>query len=80
MKKKAASTLRVFSEKDVDGFPTDTPEWVTYCPRCGLKLPLAEHETCPNFQGEESAAGGEATGVRCAYDAEARPQGEKKKD
>jgi hypothetical protein len=74
MKKKASTKLRALVEADVDGFPTDAPEWVAYCPRCGMKLPLAEHETCPNFRGEEAGPDGDAAGVRCAYEAAPAPK------
>ena len=57
--------LRQFAEEDVDGFKSDTPRWVSFCPECGAKLPLAEHESCPNFSNPEKDASGAVTAFRC---------------
>jgi hypothetical protein len=61
------ATTRSFSESSPDGFADDRPEWVSYCPDCGAKLPAKDHEECPFFCGKESDAEGTMTAVACAY-------------
>lgn len=61
-----APHLEYFGEEDVDGFPTPTPRWVAYCPDCGAKLALAEHEACPFFGGPEKDKTGFTVAVHCA--------------
>lgn len=68
-------TVRLLAESHVDGFPTDEPEWVAYCPRCGMKLPFEEHKSCRHFEGEAHTPDGEPIAVRCAF-----PPGSKPKD
>ena len=61
------ATTRAFSESNPDGFSTDQPEWVSYCPDCGAKLPSKDHEECPYFRGKESDAEGTVTAIECGY-------------
>jgi hypothetical protein len=66
------SHVELFSEADVDGFPTETPRWVAFCPDCGSKLALEEHEACPFFGGREVDKSGFTVAVQCG-----RPHREK---
>ena len=57
--------VEYFGEADVDGFPSDTPQWVAFCPDCGAKLALDEHEACPFFGGPEVDKDGFVVAVHC---------------
>ena len=60
-----APHVEYFGEADVDGFPTETPKWVAFCPDCGAKLALDEHEACPFFGGPEVDKDGFVVAVHC---------------
>ena len=60
-------TTRQFSESCPDGFVSETPEWVAYCPECGAKLPLKDHLACAHYRGMDEGESGEATAIECAY-------------
>jgi hypothetical protein len=64
---KRIETARSFSESCPDGFVSDTPEWVAYCPECGAKLPLEDHLECAHYRGADKDASGETTAIECAY-------------
>lgn len=66
-KKPRRSHLELFSEESVDGFPTDQPTWVAFCPECGTKLPLKDHEACPLFEGREVDEDGAVVALRCGF-------------
>ena len=57
--------VETFCEEHVDGFKTDEPTWVAYCPDCGAKLALREHEACPFFSGPAVDDHGFTVGVQC---------------
>ena len=57
--------VEYFGEEDVDGFPTETPRWVAFCPDCGAKLALEEHQACPFFGGPEVDKTGFVVAVHC---------------
>lgn len=57
--------VEFFGEEDVDGFPSETPRWVAFCPDCGAKLALKEHEACPFFGGPEKDRNGFVVAVHC---------------
>lgn len=59
--------VEFFSEESVDGFPTDTPRWVAFCPDCGSKLALEDHEACPFFGGREVDENGFVVAVHCGF-------------
>ena len=71
----APATTRAFSESAPDGFPTDDPEWVSYCPKCGAKLPAKDHEECPYFRGKESDEKGTVTAIECGFSGRPRRGG-----
>jgi hypothetical protein len=60
-------TTRAFSESCPDGFASDVPEWVAFCPECGAKLPLEDHVECAHYRGTGKGDSGEATTIECAY-------------
>jgi hypothetical protein len=57
--------VEYFGEEDVDGFKSDRPRWVAFCPDCGAKLALEEHEACPFFGGPEVDRAGFVVAVHC---------------
>jgi hypothetical protein len=59
--------VEFFSEDSVDGFVSDTPQWVAFCPECGSKLALEDHEACPFFGGREVDRNGFVVAVHCGY-------------
>jgi hypothetical protein len=63
----APDHVEFFCEEDVDGFKTDEPRWVAFCPDCGAKLALREHEACPFFSGTEKDRKGFVVGVHCGF-------------
>jgi len=58
---------RLLGECDVDGFRSLAPEFASYCPRDGKKVPAADHAGCMNFGGFIYTTTGEEAGVRCLY-------------
>ena len=54
-----------FGEEHVDGFPTDAPEWVAYCSRCGSKLSPGQHEACEHCVGSVTDVTGAVTAILC---------------
>ncbi len=61
------TTTRHFTEASPDGFASDTPEWVAFCPECGVKLSAAEHAECPYYRGADSAAKEAVSAIECAF-------------
>jgi hypothetical protein len=40
---------------------------VAFCPECGTKLPLKDHEACPLFEGREVDEDGAVVALRCGF-------------
>jgi hypothetical protein len=57
--------VEFFSETNPDGFPDDQPRFVAFCPDCGTKLTLQQHEDCPFFGGSETDRDGFVIAVHC---------------
>ncbi|MFN0151865.1 MAG: hypothetical protein ACKVU1_14290 [bacterium] len=61
------TTTRIFTDASPDGFASDTPEWVAFCPECGIKLSAADHAACPYYRGADSAATEAVSAIECAF-------------
>jgi hypothetical protein len=57
--------VEFFTEESPDGFAEDEPRFVAFCPDCGAKLMLEEHEDCPFFGGSEVDEKGFVIAVHC---------------
>jgi len=60
------SSHTFLTEEHADGFVSDEPNWIAYCPDCDAKVSLLEHEECPYFGGEEKDEKGNLIAFRCA--------------
>lgn len=61
------TTTRHFTESSPDGFASETPEWVAFCPECGMKLSALEHAECPYYRGADCSEPGGASAIECAF-------------
>ena len=59
--------MEFFSEGSADGPPKETPRWVAFCPECGSKLAIEDHEACPFFGGNRVDRSGFVVAVHCGY-------------
>ncbi len=65
--------VEFFTEDSPDGFRDDSPRFVAFCPDCGSKLTLEQHEDCPFFGGRETDRDGIVVAVHCGLPAAERP-------
>jgi len=61
------TTTRHFTEASPDGFASDAPEWVAFCPECGVKLSAKEHAECPYYRGADSKVQDTVSAIECAF-------------
>ncbi len=69
--------VEFFAEDDTDGFKGDEPRFVAFCPDCGTKLTLEQHENCPFFGGPEKDSDGFVIAVHCGMDVRGREKPKK---
>ncbi len=69
--------VEFFTEDSPDGFRDDSPRFVAFCPDCGSKLTLEQHEDCPFFGGRETDGKGLVVAVHCGLPAAERPSASK---
>ena len=68
--------VEFFTEDSPDGFKDGEPRFVAFCPDCGTKLTLEQHEDCPFFGGQEKGEDGVVIAVHCGLPARDRSASE----